>query len=109
MPVVGYRGCRSIENGEKYGDIVSIILSERFFFFCLDNNLKVLDESIGNWELGIELINEEWKSLNISRIVEIKKCGDTCVMDWLIKIFVSRNSIFRFCFFLLDSEILKKK
>lgn len=38
----------------------------------------MLDESIGNWELGIELINEEWKSLNISRIVEIKKCGDTC-------------------------------
>lgn len=30
--VVGYRGCRSIENGEKYGDIVSIILSERFCF-----------------------------------------------------------------------------
>ena len=51
MPVVGYRGCRSIENGEKYGDIVSIILSERFFFFLF----RYQFESVGReyWKLGI--------------------------------------------------------
>lgn len=90
------------ENGEKYGDIVSIILSERF---CLDNNLKVGREY---WKLRIETTNEEWKSLNIFRIfVEIKVWG-------LVKIFVSSNREIPFlplgfAFFAGFFEILKKR